>query len=204
MPSRSSNANANQRARRARRPRIDYYPSPTALAAIEAKRSHCYPTNNYGGILDSIIMEWWLAQNPEVADSRTNNAAWQANSSENRISNARSTLGGHLPIGPELVDTSRARAPARKTPDTQTATSARVGRDGSGVNQEAQRGLGEQRIICGARRRRDGNPCQSQSVPGKRRCKWHGGCSTGPRTAEGRERSMRNLRQFSAPVAPAA
>ncbi len=30
------------------------------------------------------------------------------------------------------------------------------------------------RVTCGARRRRDGLPCQALSVPGKRRCKWHG------------------------------
>lgn len=39
------------------------------------------------------------------------------------------------------------------------------------------------RVTCGARRRRDGLPCQALSVPGKRRCKWHGGCSTGPKTS---------------------
>ncbi|TXH69875.1 MAG: hypothetical protein E6Q88_08990 [Lysobacteraceae bacterium] len=53
------------------------------------------------------------------------------------------------------------------------------------------------RVICGAKRRRDGQPCEALSVPGKRRCKWHGGCSTGPRTDEGRARSMLNLKQFS-------
>lgn len=52
------------------------------------------------------------------------------------------------------------------------------------------------RVTCGARRRRDGLPCQALSVPGKRRCKWHGGCATGPRTDEGRTRSLLNLRQF--------
>lgn len=51
------------------------------------------------------------------------------------------------------------------------------------------------RVTCGARRRRDGLPCQALSVPGKRRCKWHGGASTGPRTDKGRARSMSNLRQ---------
>ena len=52
------------------------------------------------------------------------------------------------------------------------------------------------RVICGAKRCRDGQPCQGLSVPGKRRCKWHGGASTGPRTDEGRARSMSNLRQY--------
>ena len=51
------------------------------------------------------------------------------------------------------------------------------------------------RVICGAKRRRDGQPCQALSVPGKLRCKWHGGASTGPITDEGRVKSMANLRQ---------
>jgi len=51
------------------------------------------------------------------------------------------------------------------------------------------------RVTCGARRRRDGLPCQALSVPGKRRCKWHGGASTGPRTEQGLARSTANLRQ---------
>lgn len=50
-----------------------------------------------------------------------------------------------------------------------------------------------QRVRCGAKRRRDGQPCEALSVPGKRRCKWHGGCSTGPRTAEGKARVTANL-----------
>lgn len=50
------------------------------------------------------------------------------------------------------------------------------------------------RFPCGARRRRDGQPCEALSVPGKRRCKWHGGCSTGPRTVEGKAKVTANLR----------
>lgn len=58
MPDRHSSANANQRARRARLPRIDYTPSPAALVAIEARRSRHYPANNYSGILNAILREW--------------------------------------------------------------------------------------------------------------------------------------------------
>ena len=49
------------------------------------------------------------------------------------------------------------------------------------------------RVPCGGKRRRDGKPCEALSVPGKRRCKWHGGCSTGPRTDAGKARSRANL-----------
>ncbi|WP_319825926.1 HGGxSTG domain-containing protein [Thalassovita sp.] len=40
---------------------------------------------------------------------------------------------------------------------------------------------------CGAKTRK-GTPCRAKSLPGKKRCKFHGGASTGPRTAEGRKR----------------
>lgn len=42
-------------------------------------------------------------------------------------------------------------------------------------------------IVCGAKTRR-GNPCRLKAEPGKLRCKFHGGKSTGPRTQEGRKR----------------
>ena len=40
---------------------------------------------------------------------------------------------------------------------------------------------------CGARRKRTGEPCRAPAMPNGR-CHKHGGASTGPRTAEGRER----------------
>jgi transcriptional regulator with XRE-family HTH domain len=40
---------------------------------------------------------------------------------------------------------------------------------------------------CGAQTRR-GSPCQTLAIPGKQRCKFHGGRSTGPRTASGKAR----------------
>jgi transcriptional regulator with XRE-family HTH domain len=40
---------------------------------------------------------------------------------------------------------------------------------------------------CGARSRK-GKPCRAKALPGKTRCKFHGGASTGPRTAEGKAR----------------
>jgi len=43
------------------------------------------------------------------------------------------------------------------------------------------------RVPCGARTRR-GTPCRANSEPGKRRCRFHGGRSTGPRTPEGKSR----------------
>lgn len=57
---------------------------------------------------------------------------------------------------------------------------------------------------CGARTRR-GTPCQARPMPGKRRCRHHGGCSTGPKTAEGRARiAESNRRRRLAPSGRAA
>ena len=39
-------------------------------------------------------------------------------------------------------------------------------------------------VICGAKTRK-GTTCRNKSEPGKQRCKYHGGCSTGARTPEG-------------------
>jgi len=46
---------------------------------------------------------------------------------------------------------------------------------------------GTRRVICGARTRL-GRPCRALSEPGKKRCKFHGGKSTGPKTEAGRQR----------------
>ena len=125
---------------------------------------------------------------------------------------------GASSAAPELPDASQARAganefgprhakpahpPAPDTPEFLTAF-ARANESGlchairacAHANKSGSLPAGNKaRVVCGARRRRDGEPCQGLSVPGKRRCKWHGGASTGPRTDEGRARSMENLRQ---------
>jgi hypothetical protein len=49
---------------------------------------------------------------------------------------------------------------------------------------------------CGARRKRDGQPCEAKPVANRRRCKWHGGMSTGPKTPEGKARALANLAQY--------
>jgi hypothetical protein len=51
------------------------------------------------------------------------------------------------------------------------------------------------RPICGARTQ-SGAPCRGRGVHGRKRCKWHGGCSTGPRTLAGKARALANLKQF--------
>lgn len=54
------------------------------------------------------------------------------------------------------------------------------------LEREAQR-KARLRVICGAKTRK-GAACRNNSEPGKQRCKFHGGKSTGPRTAEGKAR----------------
>ena len=47
---------------------------------------------------------------------------------------------------------------------------------------------------CGAKTR-SGTPCAKYAITGKRRCRLHGGLSSGPKTAEGRARiAQANLR----------
>jgi hypothetical protein len=48
---------------------------------------------------------------------------------------------------------------------------------------------------CGAFARSTGQPCKAKALANGR-CRNHGGMSTGPRTPEGRARSLANLKQF--------
>ena len=59
---------------------------------------------------------------------------------------------------------------------TQAGRATRFGRDWPGKR-------------CLAKTRR-GTPCQKAALKGKTRCRLHGGLSTGPRTAEGKARSI--------------
>ena len=54
------------------------------------------------------------------------------------------------------------------------------------LERQAQRAA-LQRVVCKATTRK-GTTCRNLSEPGKRRCKFHGGESTGPRTDEGKAR----------------
>lgn len=54
--------------------------------------------------------------------------------------------------------------------------------------------LANLRVICGAKTRKGGQ-CRNKSEPGKRRCKFHGGKSTGAKTPEGRARIAKAQRR---------
>ncbi|MGE0385533.1 MAG: HGGxSTG domain-containing protein [Gammaproteobacteria bacterium] len=49
--------------------------------------------------------------------------------------------------------------------------------------------------VCGARTRR-GTLCQCTNVPGRGRCRFHGGLSTGPKSLDGRATALWNLISF--------
>lgn len=51
---------------------------------------------------------------------------------------------------------------------------------------------GSNQYLCNADTQ-SGRPCRAMGLAPNGRCKWHGGKSTGPRTAEGKARSLRNL-----------
>lgn len=55
------------------------------------------------------------------------------------------------------------------------------------LRERQARRISRARVICGARTRK-GTSCRKKSEPGRKRCKFHGGKSTGPRTPEGRAR----------------
>lgn len=48
-------------------------------------------------------------------------------------------------------------------------------------------------LTCGALKR-NGERCGSTTLCANGRCKFHGGASTGPRTAEGRAKALENLK----------
>ena len=233
-----------QRQRRARMARIDYYPSPDALALIESRRTRYGPTHNYSGIIDTIIAEWsalaGLKQSelekpkssttssgiaeqyarPRIcSDSETST---RARATSDKLAKCASGHAGASPARPELPDASQARAcandfdpghpksappPTISAPEFLTASPranesglCHATRAGERTNNSGglPAGANQLRVICGAKRRRDGQPCQALSIPGKQRCKWHGGASTGPKTDAGRARSRANLRQHRA------
>lgn len=154
----TSQTNATQRARRATRTRIDYYPSPEALQAIEALRAR-RPVGSASATNSALIDALIAAADMEAA------AAVSRSSPEFVDANARAYESERLP----------ARS-AEGQPGRELTTERKLAR-----------------VRCGARRHRDGQPCEALSVPGRRRCRFHGGASTGPRTPEGKAKAAANL-----------
>lgn len=158
-----------QRQRRASMVRIDYMPRKDALAVMDAKRATLRPgsaATTNSAVLDAIVAEW-----AELTGINKREV-------ESTLSPARQ---------PELSHPLRARA-------YEFGSELPAWMDSWLAVGHAR--AASQRVLCGARKHRDGHPCRAMSEPGKRRCKWHGGCSTGPTTDDGKLRALSNLRQF--------
>jgi hypothetical protein len=164
-----------QRQRRERMIRIDYMPSAHALAAIGARRAQERPgsvaaTNS--AVISAILEEW-----VELVGLRKH--IRQGSKTQSRLP-AR-------PARPELPVPSQARACAYDS-----GTKPELGDQYARARMTS---AAVRLVACGATRHRDGNPCQAKGEPGKRRCRFHGGRSTGPVTPEGKKRALANLRQ---------
>ena len=155
-----------QRVRRGYMTRIDYMPGKDALAIFEACKAQARP-----GTL--------AATNSAVLDTIVTEWAALTGIKNQEIESPMTSVRG-----PELSDRStQARMTSEPVPEWLLQYMARV------------KPKPAKRVLCGAKRHRDGQPCQALSEPGKRRCRFHGGRSTGPRTPEGKARALANLRQ---------
>ena len=173
-----------QRERRARIARIDYAPSKEALAIIEVKRGDYYPLNTNSGILDTILAEWAALTGTKCDELEP------PKSSAFCDQYARARMSPHSERSARAQDSGTTSGISAAIAGARPRANDFGTRPRNNAEQEASR-----RIPCGARRHRDGEPCRARSEPGKRRCRFHGGMSTGPRTPAGRARSIANLRR---------
>lgn len=158
---------AQQRARRARMVRIDYMPGRQALAVLQARQAKERPGSV--AATNSATLDAILIEWAELTGLK-----WKP------IDRPKGPAG-HTGINTHL------RAHARANDSGGNATRSR---------QDHGSAREEHRKLCGAKRHRDGQPCQARPEPGNRRCRFHGGRSTGPRTSEGMTRALANLRQY--------
>ncbi|QEU34293.1 HGGxSTG domain-containing protein [Stenotrophomonas maltophilia] len=171
---------ALQRARRESMHRIDYMPGQEALAVFKARQARerqgsTEATNS--AVLDAILVEW--AELTGIKYGQLEQPKTSAPKPEFRATDARARMtSGPLP---ELLPPSRAYVRAY---DSGHVADRKIT---ARTDQRANR--------CGATRHRDGQPCQGKPEPGKRRCRFHGGRSTGPRTEAGKAKALANLRQ---------
>ena len=102
----------------------------------------------------------------------------------------RAQVAGKLPSGGflladearQLINTERKMLGNRKRPANTTR---------AGLTQDY---AGDDPARCNARcSSRGGRPCRALKLPGRKRCKWHGGLSTGPQTPEGKEKCRARL-----------
>ena len=101
-----------------------------------------------------------------------------------RSTRQRPSMQQQTPVSGKSIG-EKATRPAETPPDNKPPTRLGWLKNGNrpGRFSDARR--------CGARSKRTGQPCRAPACRGKRRCRLHGGRSTGPRTAEGLQRSRR-------------
>jgi hypothetical protein len=180
-----------QRKRRARMVRIDYIPSPESLAVIQAKRGRYYPLNTNSGIIDAVLTEWAALTGINKRELEPSKSPGSGSEFGDQYARAR--------LSPDAECSARAQdfgvPPGITASIARTRARAYESDRGTRINQKRKGPSAGERVPCGARRHRDGQPCQAKSEPGKRRCRFHGGRSTGPRTDEGRAKALANLKQ---------
>lgn len=93
-----------------------------------------------------------------------------------------------------LIEPNRKPHESGKRPELSYPLRAHANDFGDWLMKPLARPKANQRVICGAKTQ-SGKPCRAKSLPSMNRCKWHGGCSTGPKTAEGKAKALANLRQ---------
>jgi hypothetical protein len=174
--------NRMQRERRAGLVRIDYHPDADALAMIEAKRPAYGPDSTNSAVLNAIVREWAEATGIKCREVERPETSGDSGVSRH-IAQGRASESGNAGTFAPLTRTRVTPGASGIPEDLQPTRASKSGR-------ELRKW---ERVQCGGKRRRDGQPCQALSVPGKRRCKWHGGASTGPKTPEGKERAKANL-----------
>lgn len=156
-----------QRERRARMVRIDYTPSREALAILQARRARQRPNSVAG--TNSAVLDAILQE-------------WASLTGLNNQCLERPMTSVDSPEFP--YHSARARMTSEAMPAWTMDIQSRPVANSKPT-----------RVRCGAVRHRDGQACQARSEPGKLRCRFHGGMSTGPKTVEGRTRALANLRQ---------
>ena len=169
MPDRKEQTRKAQRAWRALRSRIDFYADAVTLEVVKLRREPYGSLSTNSGVLNSIVLEWARLKGLALATAAISRPSARA-------CPGASESGGHSGVSTPLRPRAGDFEPAVRTGSV-----------------ESNGGPAARRVACGAIRRRDGKPCEALSVPGKRRCKWHGGCSTGPTSPEGKAKAARNL-----------
>ena len=121
-----------------------------------------------------------------VGCSRNTVSNWENKASVNvrRGNSCRMLRVLGLTVLPMYCQSMRARGDGVLLHDLQQAA---LDRRTVAANARAIQQAARYRQLCKATTRK-GLPCRNMSEPGRRRCKFHGGMSTGPKTFEGKAR----------------